>query len=238
MLLQAGSLPLAPDGKMDHFLEHRCSSVLIWPEGKLPSAENTILCDPCFTMKGLKDAEFKLTHLKLSVQDIKQLFITHRHGDHLPDFPYKEESLIFQENEANSQAGLSVIPCNGHAPDLRALTFLSTTNEHVWIVGDAILDLRWLRTWGYYWPNFYSSAEIVQTWISVANILAHADIIIPGHGEQIFVTSWLIQELFSTFPSAKHAEQCPEVGDILKNRLEQLIADEANNHEETSGQNQ
>ena len=222
IFLQTGSLPLAPDGTQDLSKEHRCSSVLIWPKWTQPSPETAILTDPCFSLKGFGEAKQKLQRLKLPLHTIKHLFITHHHADHLPEFSSKQKLFLFQRGNF-SLPDLSIHPCIGHAPDLQALIFRSTHDEQIWIVGDAILDLEWLKAWGYYWPNMYSPTEIVQTWKSVVDILDHADIIIPGHGGQIFVTAPLIKELLATFPLAKHSEECPELQNILTRRLEQFV---------------
>jgi hypothetical protein len=90
------------------------------------------------------------------------------------------------------------------------------------VTGDAVINLEWLRAWEYYWPNCYQKAEILQTWVSVAKILSVADLIIPGHGHPIKVTSELLAHLIDTFAQAEHAEACPNVEQTLCMRLEQL----------------
>jgi glyoxylase-like metal-dependent hydrolase (beta-lactamase superfamily II) len=96
----------------------------------------------------------------------------------------------------------------------------------VCVSGDAVLDIEWLKTWRYYWPNGYTVAEIVETWESVGKILSYADLIIPGHGQPIFVTASLMEELLVMFASAKYANDCQDVEKILSNRLDQLLAGE------------
>ena len=224
MFLQRGTLPLGPDRRFTLSLEHRCSSVLIWPEGEHPTSENTILLDPCFTSQGFQSARKQLAKRALTFTDIGSLFVTHRHIDHLPNFPHHKEFSYFQIGSNPRLSAITTVPCPGHSRDLQSLIFRSVADEQVWAVGDAVLNLKWLKAWEYYWPNFYTPREVVQTWKSVANILLHADVIIPGHGGLIYVTASLVEELLSTFPSAKHAKECPDVERLLSNRLAQLQA--------------
>jgi len=113
------------------------------------------------------------------------------------------------------------VPCPGHAPDLRALRFPSEYGE-VWIVGDAILSLEWLLDWRYYWPNGYDVDEVIQTWRSVAAILAGAEVVIPGHGPAFTVTAALLRELVEGFPEAQGAASCTDVMAALAARQIQL----------------
>jgi glyoxylase-like metal-dependent hydrolase (beta-lactamase superfamily II) len=237
IFLQKGSISLAPNGTIDLSIEHRCSSVLIWPEGEQLSINNTILTDPCFTPEGFRNAEQELKRLGRAFTDIGHIFITHPHGDHLPNFPYGKELARFREGTLNSFPGIRTFPCFGHAPGLHAFVFRSVSDENVWIVGDAILNLEWLKAWKYFWPNLYSRREIVQTWESVAKILLSADVVISGHGGPIYVTASLLKELLSTFPSANYADQCQNVEQFLNRRLEQLLADESKNDAEKPGKN-
>lgn len=227
ILLQKGTLPLSPDKSFDLAVEHRCSSVLIWPEGEQPAANDTIITDPCFTVTGFKYAERQLTELELSFTDLDYIFITHRHRDHLLNLLHKKKFPYFWSGNANRLPGINVVPCPGHARDLRSLVVRSTSDQIVWIVGDAVLDLEWLKAWEYYWPNSYTPPEIVQTWESVAKILLYADVIIPGHGAPIEVTASLVKDLLSTFPLAEHAENCRDVERFLSDRLERLLAEES-----------
>ena len=41
-ILQVGELPLRPDNRVDPGAEHRCTSVLIWPEGERPGHEPSL----------------------------------------------------------------------------------------------------------------------------------------------------------------------------------------------------
>lgn len=220
--MQTGSLPLAPNGKLDFSIKHKCSSLLLWPDKEEPSSKNTILTDPCFTPKGLEIAQEKLESYQFPLDDIQYIFITHGHRDHLPTFILDKAKVKFIKDEPTPLSGITKVPCVGHAPDLESLTFYSNKSESIWIVGDAILNMEWLKAWGYYWPNRYSSKDIIKTWKSVAKIVANADIVIPGHGEAITITARLIQELIDLFPFAKHADKCFSVVPILKKRLEVL----------------
>jgi len=109
----------------------------------------------------------------------------------------------------------------GHAMDLVALRF-SARDGDVWIVGDGILNLEWLAAWSYYWPNAYGLDDIVETWRSVARILATADVVIPGHGPPIRVDANLLRVLLDAFSSAEHGWRCPEVADRLRERMERF----------------
>jgi glyoxylase-like metal-dependent hydrolase (beta-lactamase superfamily II) len=229
VLLQNGMLPLAPDGTYDQSLEHRCTSVLIWPEDEQPFTSNTVLTDPCFTSQGFLYATEQLEQRSLSFLDIGRIFVTHRHRDHLPNLSYfigRTRFKNFRTGATKALSSIVIVPYPGHAPTLRGLVFCSSSHQKVGVVGDAVLDIDWLKAWGYYWPNGYQPREIVQTWESVAQILLHTDLIIPGHGRPISVTASLVKELLSTFPSAEHANECQGVEQVLSNRLERLLAEE------------
>ena len=229
VLLQNGTLPLSPEGTYNYSLEHRCTSVIIWPEDEQPSFNNTVAVDPCFTSQGFLYAAEQLEQLHLSFLDIGWVFVTHRHGDHLPNLTRFLGYIKYKKFRAGANkafASISNIRHPGHAPDLRVFAFRPTSRQTVCVTGDAILDERWLKAWRYYWPNGYTIPEIVQTWESVANIISYADLIIPGHGEPIPVTAALVQEVLAMFAHAKHASECQDVEQLLSNRLEQLRAQE------------
>ena len=230
IVLQKGSLPLKPNRKIEKAVEHRCTTLLLWPENAPPGPENTVLIDPCFTATGYRDAQKQLKNLNFSFSNLGFAFITHRHIDHLPNFPRKKQILQLQQDARELPDDIELISCPGHAKDLRALVFHSSFDEQVWVVGDAILNLTWLKAWQYYWPNVYTSLEVVQTWNSVAKILARADVVIPGHGDRIDVTATLLSELLETFPSAEHADECPDVEPLLRQRQQQLLHQEAQKH--------
>lgn len=226
LILQTGSLPLTPDNRLQPAVEHRATSLLIWPAAEEPTAHNSLLVDPCFTPTGFKEAKTKLAELNLAFSDLNQLFITHRHHDHLPNLSLYLDSppelTLFRENEAGPLAGISTAPCPGHSPDMTALRFWGPDEQDTWVTGDAILNRAWLMAWAYYWPNRYSEREIIQTWQSVSQIIAGADLIIPGHGPPLVVTDALAKELRAAFAiSAAFAPKCPEVGTLLQNRLNQ-----------------
>lgn len=211
-VLQTGSLPLRPDGSIQR-VEHACTSVLIWPTGEAPTRANTIVTDPCFTTRGFAAASAALGELGLTIEDIGRAFITHEHGDHLPFVPRMVTNWRYDRFEPHEES-LRAAACPGHHPGLRALTFVSGT-DRVWIVGDAVLDEEWLRRWGHYWPNGYSSAEIAQTWRSVARIVGEADVVLPGHGPALRVTTELVDALIDRFDLAEHSGTCPDVVDAL-----------------------
>lgn len=227
-LLQEGSLPLRPDGIINHALEHRPTSTLIWPEGRLFQREHTLLTDPYFTSNSFALAELGLGLLAgVSFKDIGHIFVTHQHYDHQLHFPADAPEppppfIEFVPGVTKGFEGITAVPCPGHAPDLRALVFTSPTDERVWVVGDAVLDKEWLLAWRYFWPNNYSPAEIVQTWRSVAMIVAQADVIVPGHEVQIRVTPQCVEELIAGFPRAEHAAECPDVLETLRERLQKF----------------
>src|SRR5690349_14424450 len=87
-VLQTGALPLRPDETIDD-VEHVCTSVLVWPEGDPPSAANTIVTDPCFTRRGLEEAQSALGELGLTLADIGAQFLTHTHHDHVWNVPLR-----------------------------------------------------------------------------------------------------------------------------------------------------
>lgn len=228
MVLQCGSLPLSPDGSYDAAVEHRCTSVLIWPEHEMPSLKNTVLTDPCFTSQGYQYAVDELKQLNLSFLDIGWVFITHRHRDHCSNLPHFIGRTMYKEFQNGSKtplASMMTAAYPGHAPVQKGLLFRSSSHQHVCVCGDAVLSLEWLRAWKYYWPNFYQEAEILQTWDSVARILAYADLIIPGHGRPFHATVPLLEHLLATFPQAEYAGACQDVAQMLRTRLEQVRAE-------------
>jgi len=52
--------------------------------------------------------------------------------------------------------------------------------------------------------------------------LSHADVVVPGHGPPITITSALLRDLLAGFPAAEHAERCLEVGEAIERRLDEL----------------
>ncbi len=227
-ILQDGFLPLRPDGSVDEAVEHRCTSVLIWPQGTPPAAENTILVDPSFSENGWTQAVQRLDGLGVAPQAIYRVFITHPHNDHMPSLPDSAPSLRFRQvtfTDVGRIDGIEAKQAPGHYPVLLALAFQDTDDRATWVVGDAVLDEEWLRAWNYYWPNGYAPAEVVETWRSVARILSSADLVVPGHGPALPVTPDLLRDLIANFPRAPYADRCPEVRDMLAARLDQLTGE-------------
>ena len=234
LILQDGSLPLAPDGHVER-RDHVCTSTLIWPVGTKPTRASSVLVDPCFSRSGRKEAERRLAELDADFGCIGYYFETHQHYDHVLCLPGGEST--FDElpagagneyswvrlNQARVDAlpGVNLVNCPGHDPQLQAVRFDAADGE-TWIVGDAILDSQWLKAWMFYWPNRYEGPEIVETWRSVGAILAAASVVIPGHGPPIPVDAGLLEGLLAQFPRAFLSDRCPEVADVLRNRL-QLI---------------
>ena len=220
-IIQDGELPLQADGDIVRENLHLCTTTLIWPANAPPSRTNTLLVDPCLVRDYFTATLARLTEVGASLSRIGYTFSTHDHWDHLPHLPAGEAPPVWQTFTPGCSAalaGVRLVPLPGHDPDLRAAAFNSPQGQ-VWVVGDAILGREWLEGWRYYWPNMYVAEEIVETWQSVARILADADIIIPGHGPAITVTPDLLQRLLARFPGAEHAAACPEVAEALKQRL-------------------
>jgi glyoxylase-like metal-dependent hydrolase (beta-lactamase superfamily II) len=216
---------LRPSGTFDAGRGHFPTITLIWPDDAGPSSENMILVDPYFSDKGFDDAALKLRDRGISFEQIQYIFITHPHHDHLPRFPHNAPNTyphIFRPGENIQWTGLTPTACPGHDPMLTALSLRDKSAQTVWIVGDAVLNEEWLRAWGYYWPNQYTPAEIIQTWRSVAAIIAGADLIVPGHGAPIPVTTALLDDLLTSFPAAEYAANCPDVAERLRARRAQL----------------
>ncbi len=218
-ILQHGSLPLRPSGAISHAVEHRCTCTLLWPEKESPSPRNTVLADPCFTVDGYNAAFGLLHELHLSLEHAGRVFVTHQHMDHLPGWPGEPSDLrLWPFDPAAAPDGLRAVHCPGHEAGLYALVFRSDADEEVWVVGDAVLDEDWLSAWGCYWPNGYAREEIIETWRSVAKIVASADTIVPGHGDPIRVTPFLVRQLIERFPKS-FALECPEVISVLESRI-------------------
>lgn len=228
-ILQTGSLPLRPDRRQDSSVDHRCTVALVWPADAPVSSEHPLLMtDPCFTSEGFEAAKGQLRRIGAYFEDIGHIFVTHLHADHMLHIPYDVPTLRFRPFRAGRVAALAdldTVHCPGHHPLLLALTFTDSEERAVWVVGDAVLDEEWLRAWQYYWPNGYQPPEIIETWRSVARILAGADVIVPGHGGPIEVSPALVSDLLASFPRAAHADQCPDVAETLRARLADLAAD-------------
>jgi glyoxylase-like metal-dependent hydrolase (beta-lactamase superfamily II) len=225
LILQDGELPLSSEGRIDRRKEHRCTATLIWPAGVEPAPTNSLVVDPCFTSQGWSDAVARLEALGISPAEIGYYFVTHPHFDHMLAVPQGVDHPNWQLWEPGYRAKLprlSSVACPGHATDLHALKFPSEAGE-VWIVGDAILSLEWLLDWHYYWPNGYDVDEIIQTWRTVAAILAGAEVVIPGHGPAIDVSAALLRDLMELFPEASYAASCPDVMATLTARQIQLM---------------
>lgn len=225
-ILQPGSIKAKPNGRLIPFVEHRSTSTLIWPEGDSPSRENSILTDPCFTTEGYQNATGILSKYGITFADIGYVFITHPHDDHSLRFPKgirKPSFRWFIPNDDTWSSEIRIVTYPGHSATLQSLVFCSSSGGTISIAGDAILNEEWLRAWQYYWPNRYSQEEIIQTWKSVADIVASVDVIVPGHGASISVSASLIKEMLSGFPSAPHSAKCKEVVQILEKRLAELV---------------
>lgn len=227
LVLQDGQLPLRPTRQIDFRAEHRCTSVLIWPDDTLPTRSNSIIVDPCFTAAGFANAQAELGAISASFADVGCMFISHPHGDHMfsapPGAPIARWRMFHADHDTHFEA-LSVEYCPGHHPLLRALAFTGPDGRRVWVVGDAILDEVWLREWGYYWPNGYAAVDVIETWRSVAKILASADVVVPGHGPALDVTAPLLDALIDAFPRAPFAVECPDVAEKLRRRRDQIAS--------------
>lgn len=227
MILQQGEFPLRPNGVCLPFVEHRCTVTLVWPRAEKPALHNSLVVDPCFSSQGLRRARHRLENADAAFEDFGFYFACHDHWDHLKS-RYTEEVgqnwRPFGPGCTEELSGITVEPCPGHDPDLRAVR-VPTEEGELWLVSDAILDLEWLTAWQYYWPNGYGEEEVVQTWRSVAKILAHAAWVIPGHGGGFEVTAALVDSLIGGFPSAEYSRACPDVLESLKLRLVTLQAE-------------
>lgn len=224
VILQKGNLPLKPDGSRNWFVEHACTTTLVWPDNEKPVIENTVIVDPCFTVAGYRSARKKLSSLKISLDRIGHVMVTHKHIDHQIYLPSRANGLFWEPEYLQKDApfpGLSLVHCPGHHPYLTALRFFDDSDRQIWIVGDAILDIEWLVNWNYYWPNRYTASDVIQTWKSVGNIVSNADIIIPGHGNPIRVNRKLLKNMIAAFPGSPYVEYCPEVKSMLEKRLDQ-----------------
>lgn len=221
--LQEGTLPLTPDSRFRAEVEHRCTSVLIWPNGCRPTPDNTLLTDPCFTARGFVEAVDMLASLGISFEDIGQTFLTHGHMDHVTTIPNWTVARAFRAAPLHTiPRGAATIPCPGHAKDLECFVFRGPDAQEVWVVGDAILNEEWLRAWCYYWPNQYNATDICETWRSVARILSSADVVLPGHGAPIQVDAGLLDALICAFPAADSASECADVLPALESRRNDL----------------
>ncbi len=220
-IIQKGRLQLKADGRIIKG-DHRCTSILVWPEDESPEGENVVLTDPCFTRRGYQIVLRRLKTLGASLDNIGRVFVTHEHHDHIvhmPDRMCEIRLTTLWLKGLKLAEGLSTRKYPGHLPEQFMLIFRSTDDKQVWVVGDSVLDEEWLLAWGYYWPNGYSRLEIIQAWRTIAAIVNEADVIVPGHGMPIYVTKPLVEDLLAGFPKAEHTEDCPDVADSLRERL-------------------
>jgi glyoxylase-like metal-dependent hydrolase (beta-lactamase superfamily II) len=202
-----------------------CTITLIWPGDERPSSASALLVDPCFASNDYERATQMIEALDIDYLDMHRVFVTHLHHDHLPEVPSgvpQPRFAAYDITPVGHSSGFDIIPLPGHEAKLKALVFPSQGGEKVWVVGDAVLNEEWLVAWAYYWPNQYSPAEIIDTWRSVAKVLATADVIVPGHGDAIRVDVDLLERTLANFPSAPHAERCWDVAETIKARLETI----------------
>ena len=229
LILQDGNLPLRPDRQITT-AGHVCTVTLIWPHGERPTCDNSLVVDPCFSSRGWRTAIERLASVGATPADIGFYYECHRHGDHrlyVPDdrlhVSRGRDDLSWKSLDQQRPAfpGVAFPHCPGHAEELRAVQFLDQLGE-LWIASDAVLDRHWLDAWQYYWPNGYAMPEIVETWRSVAKIVATADTIVPGHGPPILVDAELVHGLAQGFSNAEYARECPDVLATLKRCYEEL----------------
>lgn len=231
-VLQAGSLPLRPDGTITG-VPHACTATLVWPENASPTRENSVVVDPSFNGAGWRHAEAAMRHLGGGMDSIGCFFETHEHADHVFEvldvqaraaadaLGWRADHAPARLSEPIDWPGISTFACPGHAPELRAFE-VPTRDGRVAIVGDAILDREWLLAWEVYWPNGYGAAEIVETWRSLAALLERADIIVPGHGLPIRIDAELIERLLDGFSFAAHWAECADVAGRLRHVLDRF----------------
>ncbi len=221
LILQDGSLPINPDGTRNVGTPHRCTCTLVWPEGASPAPGDTLVVDPSLDGPGYGEAVLRLRTVGIAWQGVGRHLVTHPHGDHR--VRGRETDLcgcgqVFAVREAGELSGLQVVPCPGHHERHVAVRFASRDGD-TWVTGDAILGEDWLRAWQYYWPNGYRREEIAQTWRTVAAVLSHADLVIPGHGPPVRVTRELLADLIEGFGRAEYHKDCLEVRGLLEGRM-------------------
>ncbi len=232
-ILQDGQLPLKADGRVTRE-QHLCTVTLIWPRAASPSHDNSLIVDPCLSTGTIVEAEARLQQLNASLDSIGYFFETHDHSDHKVHVPRpislgKRMRLTRKwapqwkpwPGDTEAFPDIDMVAYPGHAADLRVLTFRDP-HGMVCVTSDAVLNREWLVAWQYYWPNVYEVPEIVETWRSLAKILAMADTVIPGHGPPVSVNVDLLRELIDNFPRAEYGSHCPEVMGVLNQRLEDL----------------
>lgn len=222
-ILQQGQLPLRPNGSVRPGVEHRCTTTLVWPAECPPDVGNTLMIDPCFTAEGFAQAEKVLGERGISFADIGHVFVTHAHADHMVHIPNGAQMGSYRMFRPITRpdvfAAIEAQTCPGHHPMQQALHFEDPEGRRVWVTGDAVLNEEWLRGWSYFWPNGYGPQQIVETWRSVAHIISHADIIVPGHDAPLTVTAEMVSDLLDSFPQADYASHCPDVIAALRARL-------------------
>jgi len=225
-MVQQGSLALNPGGQRRLAIPHRCTSVLIWAhrdqrltEHDRPLNDATLLTDPCLSAEGATQIAALLDADGKEISQIDFIFETHQHGDHQLNLAELADRLSKWPYQRTAPPADVRIVCT----DSRSLVYTTPNGERIWIAGDAILNEAWLLQWAFYWPNGYAERDIIDTWRSVARILAEADVI-PGHGPPIPVTVNLLRELADGFAKrAKYAELCPDVCICIRDRVSQMV---------------
>ena len=144
-ILQEGSLPLLPSGRTAD-VEHVCTVTLIWPADSELSAENSVVVDPCFSLTGMQTALGRLKELRADTNQIGHYFQSHLHFDHVlntPSLLLKEPPVwsLFPVEKTEAFAEIKVVPCPGHAEDLRALRCPTPAGE-LWVASDATSTKR------------------------------------------------------------------------------------------------
>lgn len=221
--LQDGTLAVEPSGGKIPFAEHRCTCTLIWPRNVPVQPDNSVIVDPCFTAKGGRRAGSRVTACGADFESIGYLHITHAHPDHVLSLPLANTVRWspFDESCSRSLADVRLVRLPGHHNQLQAVVF-PTADGPTWVVGDAVLNTLWLRSWTVFWRNGYGPDEITATWRSVATVVSSASIVIPGHGVPFAVTGQLLSELLEAWPHAQHREACPDVEVTLRKRLAEV----------------
>ena len=165
-----------------------CTSTLIeLTDGSL------LLVDPGLPYETLKEAVFN--RRGISLENLKTIFITHFHGDHMVDLDRYEQCTFYASKEELALTteplpvtvepyedrfpGLTPMLLPGHTMGTTGLALVSN-GSRVLIAGDVV------ATRDFYLANevFHNAVDVQLALESVNYAREHFDIIVPGHDVQ------------------------------------------------------
>ncbi len=194
-ILIHGSLPVDANLKYHGDIPHICTSTLIYKiKDNTIIKDSLVLCDPAWIDSQYEDQIRQNLHsLDLTFADINYVFVSHEHMDHclaLHSSSLLNSAIRLTQKNIYLIKDLSIRSAPGHTHDSLILFFKSEDIKTA-VVGDAIINEEYLLNWEVYRPNGYSEKEIKQTRKTMNYLIKHFSVIIPGHGDAIYVNKEL-----------------------------------------------